>query len=194
MDWYAIQILTGKETEVLSALLAYKRDTITPQLPVFIKRGEKLSLEYRPLMPGYVIAKLEITDFYIYKRGQRAEKMMIRLCGNEYEAVPLESEELCFVSLFYEKVPPVALKLLPDGQYEAIDHPPWMQNIHVRWYDPNKFKAKMSFSTDGSVRERLFSIAAFNPSYLGKYHQQLQDLLGNCKGRAGVMEDQVITS
>ena len=63
MDWYAIQVLTGKEAEIITALRDFGAKVLQPQVPIFLKSGGKLRLVQKPLMPGYVLAKIKITDF-----------------------------------------------------------------------------------------------------------------------------------
>jgi transcription antitermination factor NusG len=94
MDWYAIQVMTGKETQVVADLKDHGKEVMQPKRPLFYRRGGNLRIVQNPLFPGYVFARLEVTDFYKEKRDLRVEGMMIRLCVNNYEAVELSSDEI----------------------------------------------------------------------------------------------------
>lgn len=52
MDWYAIQVLTGKEAEALAGLRDSGVETLEPYVPRFYIRGGKVSLSSKLLIPG----------------------------------------------------------------------------------------------------------------------------------------------
>lgn len=192
MDWYAIQVLTGKEQQVIDALKDYGTQVMQPQVPLFLKNGGKLRLVQKPLMPGYVFASLEITDFYKYKRTDRIEKMMIRLCGNGYEVVEISESELQFLKLCNLGMRPLILDRFGEILI-ATNPPPWASYARIEGYAGDKFKAKFTVNINGNLKNHSFTIAAFLLKYKGIYKEQLQDLLGDGFGKFDAAYEQVIT-
>jgi hypothetical protein len=177
MNWYAIQLQTGKESEVAADLKDCGREVLQPQKPLIYKSGGKLKLVQKPLIPGYIFARLEITDFYIYKRDLRIEHMMIRLCGNGYEAVSITESELEFIRLCSLEMKPLLLDLINDKYFNIVNPPPWAEKARINWYAGDKFKANLSVNMKGHLETHSFTIAAFTSRYNGRYRMQLQDLL-----------------
>lgn len=167
MNWYAIQVTTGKEAEVIDALKDFGSSVLRPYTSVFFKRSGNISLKQKPLMPGYVIAGFKVTDFYTYKRNQRVEGMMQRLCGNGYESVPLNQEEMSFIRLCCSGVEPLILKKQATpaeekSRYEIINFPPWAQYAFIEFYDIAKFRVKLHIRTTGAMKDHTFSTAAYS--------------------------------
>jgi hypothetical protein len=205
MDWYAIQVITGKEAEVIAALKDYGVNVYLPYRPMFLRRSGNIMRVDRLLMPGYVIARLERVDFYRYKRNLRIEKMMIRLCGNEYDAVPLSNEEISFLNLCCESMTPLVLKkrlvyleksinCLGNGVYDIVNPPPWAESTYVEWYDKRQFEAKLHIKSNGVLKDHAFKVAAWcvNESS-GTYEEQLKGLMLKDFGRSNVLQQQVFT-
>lgn len=198
MDWYAVQILTGKEQEVFSTLRDKGVEVIMPCRPLFIRHSNSIVCIEKPLMPGYMIARLEVTDFYKYQKSKRIEKMMIRICGNGYDAVPLNKEEIAFFRLCENSMEPLILKkqftgLNKTSQSKTIDilnPPPWADKTSIEWYDIDRFKAKLRIHSSGVMKDRSFTIAAYDVNYTGKYLEQLQGLSQKMFGKFGLSMQQ----
>jgi transcription antitermination factor NusG len=192
MEWYAIQLITGKERQVISALNDWNVETLNPQRPVIFKFHDRLRVEYKPLMPGYIIAKLKVTDFYIYKRNLRIEKMMIRLCGLEYEAVPLNNSEIGFISRINRKMQPLLIRRNAESKgyyhFNIIDPPSWAESTYIEWYDSDRFKVRLKVKSNGALKDHIFNTAAFDVDYDGKFKTQLKDLLNECTASSGISE------
>lgn len=181
MNWYAIQVKTGKENEVSTALKDFGLSVIEPYTSIFFKRGGNISLVKKPLMPGYVIASFEYTDFYIYKQRLRIERMMQRLCGNGFDPVPLNDEDLEFIKRCSYNMEPLILKKRESkpgikNLYDIINSPPWAQYAYIEFFDISKFSVKLHITTNGAMKDHAFRIAAYSIDYTGQYAQQLQDL------------------
>lgn len=88
MNWYAIQVITGKEHEVAAALRDFGMETLEPKTPMIFRFSQKLKLENRLLLPGYVVGRMDEVDFFRYQREPRIERMMIRICGNIVGKIP----------------------------------------------------------------------------------------------------------
>jgi hypothetical protein len=185
MNWYAIQVITGKETEVRNALTDFGIEVLLPSKPVFYKRSGYIELSYQPLIPGYIIAKMEQVSFYQYQRGKRIEKMMTRLCGNGYDAVPLNDEEISFINNCCDGMEPISLFKHNGGGIDILNPPHWAKNVTVDWYDIDKFKAKLRIRTSGIMKDHSFSIAAYDIEYSGKFAEQLQGLSKSTFGEFG---------
>lgn len=193
MDWYAIQLITGKESQVLAALGDFGVETINPFKPLFMKHGGKLTLIHKPLLPGYLIARLQDIDFYRYQRNERVEKMMIRICGNGYDAVPLTENEISFFKSCCTGLRPLVIKKeLSRGYYSFPDFPSWVKDAYIDWYDEDRFRAKVHISMDGRLTFNSFTIAAWSVDYTGAYLEQLQDLSNKEHGQFEFLKRQVI--
>jgi hypothetical protein len=192
MDWYAIQVMTGKEPEVIAALKDHGKEVLQPQRPLFYRRGGNFRIVQNPLFPGYVFVRLEVTDFYKEKRDLRVEGMMIRLCGNWYESVELSESELQFLRLSILGMQPLMLDKFGETII-ATNPPPWALHARVDWYAGDKFKAKLSLNIKGSLKNHSFTIAAFLSQYKGCYREQLQDLLGDGFVKRDAAYKQIIT-
>lgn len=193
MDWYAVQVITGKEPEVLPALRDAGVELLEPVAPMFIKRGGEIRLSYRPLIPGYIFVKLNITDFYKYQRSSRLERMMIRLCGNGRDPVPLTQQELDFLSLCSGRLQPLCIRELDRGVYEITNSPPWIQALNIEWFDRRQFEAKISNQSGSFLRGHSFKIAAYLECYQGKFSDQLKDLQGSDFDRFNGASGQAVT-
>lgn len=188
MEWYAIQLITGKEQQVISALNDWGVETLNPQRPVIFKSHDRLRVVYKPLMPGYIIAKLKVTDFYIYKRNLRIEKMMIRLCGLEYEAVPLNNAETEFIGRINRKMQPLLIRRNTESKFNVIDPPSWTKSTYIEWYDSDRFKVRLKVESNGALKDHIFNTAAFDIDYDGKFKTQLKDLFYDCTASSGISE------
>lgn len=193
MDWYAVQVITGKEPEVLPALRDAGVELLEPVAPMFIKRGGEIRLSCRPLIPGYVFAKLDITDFYKYQRSSRLERMMIRLCGNGRDPVPLMQQELDFLSLCSGCLQPLCLREICYGIYDIVNSPPWAKDLYIEYYDSRQFEAKISNQSGNFLRGHSFKIAAYLECYQGKFSEQLKDLQGSDFDRFNGAAGQAVT-
>lgn len=197
MDWYAIQVITGKEPQVISALKDFGIEVLLPYRPMFLRHSSNIMRVDRPLMPGYVIARLEVTDFYLYQRNQRVEKMMIRICGNGYDAVPLNEEEITFFKYCCDRMMPLKIKKRIENEvltgYNIVNSPPWVKNIKVDWYDIDKFKAQICISTSGVIKDHAFTIASYDINDYGSYAEQLQGLSQEGFGKFGRSMRQAVT-
>jgi hypothetical protein len=194
MDWYAIQIITGKEPEIIPALCDFGVEMILPQRPMIIRRGRTLKLVYKPLMPGYIIAYLQVEDFYRYQRNQRVEKMMIRICGNGYDAVPLKEEELDFFGFFCSYIEPLILdgSSAIDEGYVIQNPPPWGSKGVVIKYDDHKFEASIKLQSTGYFNNHVVKVAAYHKRYCGLFSDQLQGLSDVGFGRSKATERQTM--
>jgi hypothetical protein len=194
MDWYAIQVITGKEPEIIPALHDFNVDMILPQRPMIIRREGMLKLANKPLMPGYIIAHLQAEDFYRYQRNQRVEKMMIRICGNGYDAVPLKEEELDFFRFFCGCIEPLILdgSNAFDEGYVIQNPPPWDAKAEVIKYDDHKFEASIKLRSTGFFNNHEIKIAAYHKRYSGLFSEQLKGLSDVGFGRSKATERQTI--
>lgn len=98
MDWYAVQAITGKKHEAAAALRDFGVETLEPKTPMRFRLSQKLKLENRLLLPGYVVARMSKVDFFRCQREPRIERMMIRISGAsfrppEYFRVPQAMEQ-----------------------------------------------------------------------------------------------------
>lgn len=193
MDWYAIQVITGKEPEVLPVLRDEGVEILEPVAPMFLKRGGEIRLSHRPLIPGYVFVKLDITDFYKYQRSSRLERMMIRLCGNGRDPVPLTKHELDFLTLCSGCLQPLCIREHDRGVYEILNSPPWIQALNIEWFDRRQFEAKISNQSGSFLRGHSFKIAAYLECYQGKFSEQLKDLQGSDFDRFNEAAGQAVT-
>lgn len=198
MEWYAIEIISGKERQVISALNDWGAETLNPQRPVILKSHEKLRVVYKPLMPGYIIAKLQVTDFYKYKRDLRVEGMMIRICGLAYESIPLNQIEIEFFRRMHYKASLLLISKVkyyyigdwhnaPKG-YEILNTPPWADRARIEWYDSDRFKVRLKVKSGGNLKDHIFTTAAFDIDYSGKYQGQLINLYDESTASSGVSD------
>lgn len=199
MEWYAIQVTTGKENEVKAVLDDYGIETVMPNKPIFLRHAGTLQLIQRPLMPGYIVAKLNITNFYQLKRNKRLARTMIRICGNGYDAVSLNDKELSFFKCCGEVLHPLQLKAdqcngYTKRTYYIINPPPWAESLSVEWYDICRFIAKLHIKSNGVLEDHAFKIAAYNVDYGGIYSKQLKDLSSEGFGQSGPVAKQVVTA
>jgi hypothetical protein len=192
MDWYAIQVLTGKEAPVVADLKDHGRE-VMHQRPLFYRRGGRFKVVQKPLMPGYVFASLKVEDFYIEKRDLRVEGMMIRLCGNDYEAVRLSREETEFVRQCNRGMWPLELDNLYDTYFQIVNPPSWAVHARIDWYAGDKFKAKFTANIKGGLKDHSFTVAAFTSRYRGRYKEQLQGLLEDGFVKRDAAYEQIVT-
>jgi hypothetical protein len=174
MAWYALQVLSGEEMQISEKLNGLSIQTILPYNPTILKSASKIRLVYHPLLPGYIIANLQLPRDYFALNRQELNKKVIRICGNGHEAVSLTEDEITFFRLCSEFLA-APIKLKRNFIIELLDHPPEFR-VEVDWYQPDKFKARLRITIPGVFKDHVFTTAAFDDDYRGVYYEQLQGL------------------
>ena len=98
--WYAVQVMTGKETEVRAKLEKLKLATMLPVQRMPERRGGTWVMKPRMALPGYIFAEAAMTpDYYAIKTVPG----VMRLLGTDGpEAIP--PEQLAIIALLtYEE-------------------------------------------------------------------------------------------
>lgn len=189
MEWYALQVITGKEAEVAQEIkqLAhetrqYEFDIILPYVPIFLKRSAKLSIMKRPMLPGYVLVKADLSSLYLLmqKERLRLQKKIVRICGSGYSPVPLDEDEISFFRSCSEFMKPLIFeKKRIDRQqhvYTVVNPPPWAVDVEINTYDRQHFQAEASVWCGRQLQKRSFGIAAYPSYYNGFFASQLHSL------------------
>lgn len=189
MNWYAIQLRIGKEKAVIADFTDHGIKILWPRRPIFILRKGIIRLQYKPLLPGYIFAKIEVPDFYKEKRNGRIDGMMIRICGDWYDAVSLTQNDLSFFKFFLSTTKPVLLtKAIAEGSqqpqaYSIMSPPPWWKDIKLDWYDKRQLEAKLQLKTSNEIKYHSFKIAACCFSDISdRLYEQNKKLLTDCYG------------
>lgn len=190
MEWYVLQVMTGCEADVAQQMEQNGYKVILPYVPIFLKqgwaRGGNLVLIKRPMLPGYVLVKADLSDLYRIMqihRLKRLQKKIVRICGNGSSPVSLDKNEIFFFRACQKFMRP--LQLVPNQcfqgavnreTFQIVNAPPWAKNIYIKWYDQDRFKAKVAILSGSMFRERLFNVAAYNLHYNGAFADQLMNL------------------
>lgn len=180
MNWYALQVISGAEVDVVQLMDKYGCQTILPHVPIFLKQQGKVSVINRPLLPGYVFALSNPETLSRIKENERLkywQRKIIRICGNGTSPVPLDDSEIYFFRMCSNHMWPLEIRSLGYGnsgyEYEILNPPPWADMIHVRWYDSDRFKANIILRDGDQFKDRSFNIAAINTYYTGSLREQL---------------------
>jgi hypothetical protein len=188
MEWYAIQAVSGKEMNLVKMLRYTGAEFLFPRKPMFARHKNSINLQYKPVMPGYIIAKTTVEDFYKKKHDLCFQGIMIRICGNWYDAVCLSQEDVKFYKACNQTMKPLIVRkefgaLDGSAYYSVLNPPPWAESAFVDWYYIDRFKAKFHFQRGGEPDRAVgeqnyssFTVAAYSVDYQGKYLSQLQDL------------------
>ncbi len=120
MQWYVLQVLTGQEEDVQSALDALGHDTMLPrEMRSIRQRGSWREQEYL-LMPGYLFVCLELTDEVYYQLSGTAG--VIRILSTGGSPCPLEEHEVEWLRILDEQLcKPATIEMLDRHTYRVVD-------------------------------------------------------------------------
>lgn len=94
--WYAVQVMTGKETEVRAKLEKLKLATMLPVQQMPERHGGTWVMKPRMALPGYIFAEAAMTPECYY--AIKAVPGVLRLLGTDGpEAIP--TEQLAIIAL-----------------------------------------------------------------------------------------------
>lgn len=91
MNWYVLQVLTGKEEEIARKLGQRGIESLVPKEHITLHKGGEWLNQTRLLLPGYVLIHTNYspTCYYTF----HAILGIIRILGNMGKPVPLTSQE-----------------------------------------------------------------------------------------------------
>jgi len=93
MSWYAMQVLTGREDDVVAMLHRAGIHATTPVRAVLERRGGQWEPVRKALLPGYVLIECEMTVPLYYHLGRKPA--VVRLLGSAGQVVsPISPEQM----------------------------------------------------------------------------------------------------
>lgn len=97
MNYYAVQVWTGKEDEFVENLVANQNVTLTPLVPkraVMVRRKKKNCREEKPLFPGYVFLGIDSYELENTQRWNvRATKFFIRFLPTTIDPIAVKEQD-----------------------------------------------------------------------------------------------------
>ena len=126
--WYALQVMTGKETDVAARLRKAGIHATAPARAAIERRGGRLEVTRRALLPGYVLVECDMTVQLYYHLARKP--FVIRFVnGPGQVAAPIPDEQMRAISglmLRYDSALEAGVsrgRRTADGSIEIISGP-----------------------------------------------------------------------
>lgn len=161
MEWYVLQVITGKEEAVSNRLMQKQLTALVPKEQRLIRSGGQWHKQLYTLFPGYVFIKMDYTISVFYQIMEIPGIARV-LCMSGAPS-PLPHQEADYILWLGERaLLPSKAELLSDGSWHIVSGVLVDLQDRIIKIDKHRRRAKVQFSVLGQMKIIELSIELIN--------------------------------